>query len=322
MTQEIRIARPESHPLLDGVEQVGLPAYARDLALEVLGCGQSALRVREAGLQILEKGEADFVTDVDLAIQDHLIATSVQQLNSMGYAGNILVIAEETRSQNPDLLVSSFNPTAEAVFTVDPIDGTTAYKDGSDQFVVATDMQLRDRAERYSFVYVPQREQLYVASKVGDELRTHVVTESGNSGFERNDYVPRRIATAAHYNKQSIAELQWLYSTIKGERVAVPSDYGENTSPGSLALDLIELAQGRYDIAINGGCYPWDVAAAQLFLEDSGLVLSDWQGSPVDLGTLQAHDQMLRIFAGHHDLVAYATRVYSKKPESVVTAKQ
>lgn len=53
---------------------------------------------------------------------------------------------------------------------IDPIDGTTAFKDGGDAFCVGVSIERRNGAVLYAVVYIPSREKGYVLTHEYSEV--------------------------------------------------------------------------------------------------------------------------------------------------------
>ena len=56
---------------------------------------------------------------------------------------------------------------------------------------------------------------------------------------------------------------------------------------GSAALDLCYLAKGIYSIYWEKNLKPWDIAAGQLLLEEAGGKITRYDGSKMELDSLE-----------------------------------
>jgi fructose-1,6-bisphosphatase/inositol monophosphatase family enzyme len=56
--------------------------------------------------------------------------------------------------------------------------------------------------------------------------------------------------------------------------------------PGSAALGLAYAACGRYDLFVHHYLFPWDLAAGILLVREAGGVITDREGGPVAIGSL------------------------------------
>jgi myo-inositol-1(or 4)-monophosphatase len=73
-------------------------------------------------------------------------------------------------------------------------------------------------------------------------------------------------------------------------------------SDGCCALDLCDVARGRFDAYFERGLKAWDTAAGALLVEEAGGRMSDWHGGahdPFGLDTLatngQVHEALLAL---------------------------
>ena len=51
---------------------------------------------------------------------------------------------------------------------------------------------------------------------------------------------------------------------------------------GSMAIDNCLFAENIYNIVVNGHTFIWDISAAKLILEESGGIMVDFKGQPVN----------------------------------------
>ena len=76
---------------------------------------------------------------------------------------------------------------------------------------------------------------------------------------------------------------------------------------GSAALDLAYMAAGRNDLFFEVVLSPWDIAAGALLITEAGGIITDMQGSPIDLSkpcsviaaNKQAYGSLLEIAKRH-----------------------
>lgn len=201
-----------------------------------------------------EKGRADFVTDVDREAE-RLIAEVV----SAAVPGSAVRGEELT-------------PAAEApglVWVVDPLDGTTNYLhrfpfyavsiaavvDGTPVAAVVDHVPLRRRYHAVAGGGAWQDDAPIGVSAVRDPR--HALIGTGFP-FKIMDQWPR-------YQEQFRAVL----SHAAGVR-----------RPGSAALDLCDVAAGRFDGFWEITLTPWDVAAGTLLVREAGGLVTDFAGGP------------------------------------------
>jgi myo-inositol-1(or 4)-monophosphatase len=186
------------------------------------------------------------VTAADLLI-DHFLRAHLDPL-----APDLGWLSEET-VDSPDRL------SREALFVVDPIDGTRGFAAGDPCFALCVALVVGDRPV-YGIVHAPALEQTFIATRGGG------ATCNG-----------AKIAVSAR-------------KTLTGARLAAPESfdtalrrsglsYAAQPRLPSLAMRLIRVADGEFDVALaRENSYDWDIAAADLILHEAGGVLTDLRG--------------------------------------------
>lgn len=232
------------------------------LAVTAAGAGAEYLRaVPTPGREAWEtKGSNDFVTDVDRRAEE-IIARELL----VGEPGAV-VVGEE-------LAPEAARARQGLAWVVDPIDGTTNFLHGYPQWAVSLAGAVDGVLQVGVVVDVP-RDLCYVAARgqgawLGERrLSVSPVSEPGvaliGTGFpfKHPQHLPRWIA---HFRTVALES--------SGVRRA-----------GSAALDLVDVAAGRFDGFWELQLAPWDYAAGQLLVEEAGGVLTDLTGADPALG--------------------------------------
>lgn len=231
-----------------------------------------------------EKQKRDLVSEVDLASEKMLLESLQSLLPGAG------VFGEETgRSGNQ-----------ERMWVVDPLDGTTNYLSGLDQFCISVALVEQGRPV-LGVVFRPASGELYSALRNGglrhngeltpripDELRLAEAVIGTGFPYRSHDLVKPFFACAEE---------------VLGECRALRRF-------GAAALDLSYTAAGFLQGFWESDLQPYDVAAALLFLEEQGCVISNSKGQPYDMyndrvivcGSPTVHGELLeivsRLYAG------------------------
>lgn len=214
--------------------------------------------VREAGALALgyfngsakqwRKDDASVVTEADIAV-DHFLRPRLAAIEpAAGW------LSEET-ADTPDRLGR------EAVWIVDPIDGTRAFVEGQTVWVIAVALVERGRPVM-GLIFNPSREEMFAAE------RGRGATLNGRSLRAPS---PPPIADA----------------TVLGPRGALNSlaelGFARGEAVYALAYRLVAVAAGRADAALaRARARDWDIAAADLILAESGAQLLDIDGRAPD----------------------------------------
>lgn len=199
---------------------------------------------RVGALVVSEKGRNDFVSEVDRAAEQVLIATIRKSYPSHGF------LAEESGAAAGD----------DYTWVIDPLDGTTNFLHGFPQFAVSVACRHRGRAE-VGVVLDPLRGELFTAERGGgtqlDGRRLRVSQRPGLEGALVGTGFPYR--ENRRLLKPYIAMLESVMNATAGVR-----------RPGAASLDLAYVAAGRLDAFFEFGLSPWDTAAGNLLITEAG----------------------------------------------------
>lgn len=232
-----------------------------DIALEAARAAAKVIREATAGRGSLiweSKGRSDFVSDVDKAAE-HSIADIVARR-----CPEAIVLGEELSP----LALSD----GGTVFIADPLDGTTNFLHGYPEYATSIGVA-REGVLRASAVVNVARGEEFTARKGagafrdGERIRVSVLRESSRAligtgfPFKSLELLPR-------YQRQFSLVMQ----NTAGIRRA-----------GSAALDLANVACGRFDAFWELVLAPWDVAAGILLVQEAGGVVTDLDGNAPEL---------------------------------------
>ena len=223
------------------------------------------------------KGDFDLVTQADRRSE----AVIVRRLQE--YFPEHAVAAEEGTGRDT---------ASEYRWHVDPLDGTTNFAHGYPCFCVSMALALRSEL-LLGVIYNPVYDELFTAARGegaamnGRKIRCSKISTLKNSllctGFP-------------NHNRQSHPNIHYYWDfTLRSHGVR---------RDGSAALDLANVAMGRFDSFWEFGLNPWDTAAGVVLVEEAGGKITDLQGRPYVLGgpTILAsnglvHAEMLTVAA-------------------------
>ncbi len=228
-------------------------------------------------LDVREKGQNDFVTEIDLAAERDIVETIHRHYPDHA------ILGEESGASGDH----------EFVWIIDPLDGTTNYMHGFPQFAVSIGVQRRGRME-HGVVYDPLRQELFTTSRGdGAQLDGRRIRVSSHIGLERS-----LIGTGFPYQ----TNLRWLDSYMVMLKAVMQQAAGVRR-PGSAALDLAYVAAGRLDAFWEIGLKPWDTAAGSLLISEAGGLVTSLLGNDYKLdgdilvGTPKVHAPLLELLA-------------------------
>lgn len=203
------------------------------------------------------KGLADYVTKVDVSVQEYM----KKELHRL--YPDALFMGEEGEYEKID--------TEKPVWILDPVDGTTNLIHRYNTSAVSLGLCENNKITK-GIVYNPFTEQLFYAERgMGAYLngkKIHV-----RERVQMSDCLIS-VGTSPYYKEKA----DYLFELFK--RIYLIST--DIRRSGSAALDLCYIAAGMTDGYLEQGLKPWDYAAGSLILEEAGGYVSQWDGSALD----------------------------------------
>lgn len=206
--------------------------------------------------RVTEKGAADYVTNVDMAVQEYLRKT-------LGEAfPEIAMIAEE--KENRDLKPEG------SYWILDPIDGTTNLIHHYGISAVA--LALYEGGEiTFSAVYNPFHEELFHGIKDGGAFLNGVPIHVNNRVALKDAVVS---FGSSPYEKERAKDIFPVFYRIF-------TSCADFRRTGSAELDICYVACGRQHGFVEQNLKPWDYAAGSRILQEAGGVMTQWNGEPM-----------------------------------------
>lgn len=204
------------------------------------------------------KGAKDFVTEIDRTAE-RLIAEVLLHAEPSSH-----LLGEETA---PDADLRGL------VWIVDPLDGTTNFLHGFPHYAVSIGAAIDGVLRAGVVIHVPRGD---VATAVlghgawlnGDRIQVSTINDPANAllgtGFP--------FSLAARIDEYA-EQFRRVARGSAGLRRA-----------GAAALDLVDVACGRFDAFWELRLAPWDIAAGALIVQEAGGVVTDLAGAPLQLG--------------------------------------
>ncbi len=230
---------------------------------------QAATHIRSAkrppaGAEWANKGALDYVTEVDREAERLITEALTEAVPGSDVLGEELSPQRAQRTQR----AQSPTPPPGLLWVVDPLDGTTNYLHGYPQYAVSI-AALVDGQLVAAVVLDVVRGLVYHATAGGGawcegaplEVSTvmdprHALIGTGFP-FRTPHQVPR-------YLRHFVA----VNAAVAGIRRA-----------GSAALDLVDVARGRFEGFWELDLAAWDVAAGVLLVREAGGIVTDIEGS-------------------------------------------
>lgn len=228
-------------------EMIGLVRSTHDMLTE------------EKDLEITAKGRANFVTQMDVAVQEYM-RTQLQEIDS-----DVTLLSEEqdnSQVMDPD----------GRYWILDPIDGTQNFIRHFDMSAVSLAYYAQGTLQA-AVVYNPFTDEVFHATRgggaflngkpihvTGNGALSHCLVAIGTSPYDRQ------------YTEKNFPLFQAMYSQCLDIR-----------RTGSACLDLAYVAAGRTDIYFERNLKPWDMAAGILLVEEAGGRVTTYDGQVPDV---------------------------------------
>ena len=207
-----------------------------------------------AALQVREKQRNDFVTQVDVAAEQAIVATVLEAFPGHSVRGE--------ESQQPHGAAGS-----DHVWIVDPLDGTANFIHGYPAFSVSVALAVGGVVQ-HGVVLDVAHGQLYHASRGQgawcDCRRLRLATRAGLDGALVATSCPARPGPLFQRDVDMLAAVMARVAAIRRS--------------GSAALDLAWTAAGYCDAAFDRGLNAWDVAAGSLLVQEAGGWVRNFSG--------------------------------------------
>lgn len=265
-------------------QELDLLSFAMDVAREA---GATLMRYFGRKFSVQLKGHINLVTEADIA-SEKLIASRVQARFPQHQ-----MLGEEGYGLRGD---------SEYKWIVDPLDGTTNFAHGYPCFCVSIGLEHCGQI-LLGVVLNPILDELYHAVRGGGAFlngkRIAVSdTDQLQDGLLSTGF-PYDIRTSKENNLDNFALFAVNSRAIRRD--------------GAAALDLCNVAAGRFDGFWELKLSPWDTAAGTIIVEEAGGQVSDFTGRAFDHYSGQiiasngrVHSQMLQLLAGK-----YSSRAHS-----------
>ncbi len=254
-----------------------------EVAVEAARAGAVILRERAPHVRDVvwqSKGASDFVSEVDLAAEARIAASITRRLPRAVVAGE---------EESPDAYDA-----AGLVFVVDPLDGTTNYLHGYPEYAVSIGV-MEHGVLAAAVVHNAATGEEFTATRGGgawrgaERLRVSAITD------------PTRALIGTGF---PFKYLEYL-DDYQRQFAAIASSTAGIRRAGSAALDLCDVACGRFDAFWEHRLAPWDLAAGVLLIREAGGRVTTFTGAdaPVAHGPIVAsnglmHEWFLDILAG------------------------
>jgi myo-inositol-1(or 4)-monophosphatase len=239
------------------------PSFSDTTLVAVKAALEAGKMIREglfSNFSIQKKNsDQNFATSIDIA-SEKLIISLIKK-----YYPDDAILAEESGYMEK-------KPNPSSIWIVDPLDGTNNFSRRLPIFVVSIALYIPPFLQS-AVIYQPITNELFIAEKgKGAYLNGSPIHVTAVSSFSET-----MLGMGLHYsNKQELPqELRALNDFVNHGMIL--------RNLGSGALTLAYVAAGKLDGAFFRNLNPWDIAAGQLLVQESGGVITNRQGTAFDV---------------------------------------
>jgi myo-inositol-1(or 4)-monophosphatase len=230
------------------------------LAAAVHAATEAANVIRQSApelgkLEWIEKAAADFVTEVDRGAESAILGALRTE-----FPGAVIV--------GEELSPEADSTSDTLTFIVDPLDGTTNFLHGFPHYAVSIGVLYGAELVAAVVHNVPRGDTYTASVGKGTQLNGTTVAVSSIDSTSR-----ALIGTGFPFKNPELLE------TYARQFVAVSRETAGIRRAGSAALDLADVACGRFDGFWELVLAPWDVAAGILLVREAGGIVTDIAGA-------------------------------------------
>jgi myo-inositol-1(or 4)-monophosphatase len=224
----------------------------------------------------IKSNESNLVTEIDKKSENHIL----NFIHKKYPTHNIL--AEES---------GEYSSNSEYLWVIDPLDGTTNFAHHLPIFAVSIGLQKNGKTIA-GVVYDVMMNQLYSAEPGSGAFCNGVKIKVSKGDSIRKAFLVTGFPYNIYENPNKSLEIfsEMIISTRAVRRL------------GSAAIDLCYVALGVFDGFWEELLNPWDISAGMLIVEEAGGMITDFNGSPIDIYSKQIlasnkliHKEMIRI---------------------------
>jgi myo-inositol-1(or 4)-monophosphatase len=204
-------------------------------------------------LQVSLKGPANFVTAADKRAEEMLYTDLAKARPGFGFIGEEGGTREGTDKSH--------------TWIVDPLDGTTNFLHGIPQFAISIGLSREDTIIA-GVIYNPANDELYIAERgKGAFLNDQRLRVAGRRKLHECVVACGLPHIGRGGHDVALKEMEALQDKVAGFRRF-----------GAASLDMAYVASGRLDGYWERNLQPWDIAAGQIIVRESGGIVTGIEG--------------------------------------------
>ena len=234
-----------------------------------------------SGVRMRSKAPADLVSDADINAERRIV-----KIIRDAFPNHSILGEEESKA----------DVSAEHLWIIDPLDGTTNFAHQIPHFAVSI-AYYQEQKPVCGVVWNPIREDLYQATAGGGASHNGQSISVGRQATMSEAL----IGLGFYYDRGAMME-----ATLAAAGDCFRQQIHGIRRFGTASLDLAHVATGCFGAYFEFQLSPWDFAAGRLIVEEAGGQVTNCSGAPLPLTTTSLlasngllHDQMLSILGRH-----------------------
>ena len=223
---------------------------------DVFKAGAVSIELRKNGLTEHLKNDKTPVTNGDIEV-NNIILENLKKITP-----NIPIVSEET-SENKNIDLNTF-------WLVDPIDGTYDYINNKDEFTLNAGLIIENKPKA-GVIYAPAKDRLFYS--FGNNLSYEI--QNNKEKILNNKQINKDNIQAVSYSNNLKPEIKEIHKKLNVK------DFIKMKS----SLKFCVVATGEYQVyAAEPRAYEWDIAAGHAILQNSGGIITDFNGNEIFYG--------------------------------------
>ncbi len=223
-----------------------------------LKAGEISLELRNKGLNKETKIDNTPVTNADIEVNNILI-NKIKEITP-----KIPIVSEESSENKESKNLKTF-------WLIDPIDGTSDYINGRDEFTINAGLIIEKKAE-LGIINAPAKKRLFYSYSLGScfELNKNEKIALNCKKLSKDNEV--NAVSYSNELKPEIIELHKKYKVTSFKKM-------------KSSLKFCVIAAGKFDLYVaEPRASEWDIAAGHAILKNAGGKVSDFDGNEILYG--------------------------------------
>lgn len=220
---------------------------------QIMREGGKLLKNRKMAAKVREKGLADYVTEVDVTVQQYM----KQKLEEM--FPEIAFMGEENEQKKIEA--------EDCIWVLDPVDGTTNLIHDYHHSAISLAL-VEKKVVIFGMIYDPYREEVFFALDGAGAFLNEQPICIGEAKKMENSLIA--IGTSPYYHEEAEENFSVFEKVFR--------ECQDIRRSGSAALDLAWTACGRVEAYFERHLKVWDYAAGEILVREAGGVVRNYKG--------------------------------------------